>query len=127
MRLALSAIGFRRLMLIFDRSKRTLREATPNDVAALHEVQHAIARSSRVIPGASCLTQALAARVVISRLGIGSNLRIGVGKDEAGKFIAHAWLDCGAMIVVGGADSPGKYSVLPSIETTKFERNLRIN
>jgi hypothetical protein len=79
-------------------------------------VSRAIMIVSRVVPRATCLTQALAAQVLLGRRGFTSHLRIGVG-NQSGAFRAHAWLedDCGE-ILVGHADRQ-QFVLLPSIET----------
>jgi hypothetical protein len=74
--------------------------------AAIHSVgQHvwAVRAASRCVPGASCLTQALAAQVLLARSGYDSRIEIGVTKDEQRRFRAHAWVVCGDEIVIGGA------------------------
>lgn len=52
-----------------------------------------------------CLVRALAARYLMVRKGIPTTLYLGVGKDENGKMIAHAWLRCGEMYMTGGDGS----------------------
>lgn len=49
-----------------------------------------------------CLVRALTARKLLLRKGISCTLYLGVGKDEDGKMIAHAWLRTGEMYVTGG-------------------------
>lgn len=57
---------------------------------------------ARLVPGASCLTQALTAQILLARRGKDSSLRFG-GKTVAGKFEAHAWVEAGSEIIVGKA------------------------
>lgn len=57
-----------------------------------------------------CLVRALTARHFLHRKGIVTTLYLGVGKDEKGKMIAHAWLRCGKMFVTGGDGS--KYATV---------------
>ncbi len=61
-----------------------------------------------------CLTQALAARWLLSRDGYQADLRIGARREE-GAFMAHAWLERGGVVILGGADSPTKYALLRPI------------
>ena len=49
-----------------------------------------------------CLVRALTARKLLLRKGITCTLYLGVGKDEDGNMIAHAWLRCGEYYVTGG-------------------------
>ena len=55
----------------------------------------------------TCLTNALAAHVLLARRGYRSNLRIGVTRDEKGEFTAHAWLEQEGAILIGGDWSDG--------------------
>jgi Transglutaminase-like superfamily len=65
----------------------------------------AVRASSRFVPGATCLTQALTAQALLARSGYESRLEIGVTKDEAGRFRAHAWVVFAGAIVIGGAEA----------------------
>ncbi|HEY1628861.1 MAG TPA: lasso peptide biosynthesis B2 protein [Tepidisphaeraceae bacterium] len=72
--------------------------------AALDEPQRIgrnITAMSRYVPGASCLTQALAAQVLLQRDGFTPKMRIGVARGELGEFKAHAWIECNDQIIVG--------------------------
>lgn len=71
---------------------------SPEDIA------WAVRRVSDVVPGATCLTQALAARVLLSRRGYASRLRIGVTRAVGERLHAHAWLESEGAIVLGGTD-----------------------
>ena len=55
---------------------------------------------ARSIPEASCLTQALAAHVMLSRMGEEPSMHIGVATDR-GAFEAHAWLELNGRPLVG--------------------------
>ena len=55
---------------------------------------------ARRIPGASCLTQALALRELMERAGHTADLRIGVAKDAIHGFASHAWLEHDSQILV---------------------------
>lgn len=118
-RIGLTVVGFKRL-------SKWGQSVTASDLGKqagysdLHRIGAAISRASRLIPGASCLTQALAARYYLRQLGLDSELRIGVAKDETGRFTAHAWLDCRGMTVVGGDDSPAKYIVMPGLNENRL-------
>ncbi len=73
----------------------------------------AVTRSSRLVPGARhCLTQALAAHSLLLRRGYPTSSHIGVARDEAGKLIAHAWVECEGVVLVGGDQDLAKYTKL---------------
>ena len=62
----------------------------------------------RLDPARPCLTQALAARYLLSRGGVPSVLQIGVARDE-GELQAHAWLERDGVVIIGGEQSPARY------------------
>jgi transglutaminase superfamily protein len=64
-----------------------------------------VGQVARFIPVATCLTQALAATVLMRRAGMAPELRIGAARDEQGQFKAHAWVEYQGRIVIG--DIPG--------------------
>jgi len=61
-----------------------------------------IPRLARFVPGATCLTQAFTAQLMLARRGYKSEMRVGVRQDDAGKVLAHAWLLSQGEIVLGG-------------------------
>ena len=105
-------------------SYRTLKRWVPRGSAQLDAARHDLRRVSwgvrnaaRVVPGASCLTQALAAQFLLARAGHASNIHIGVAKDDAGHVIAHAWLVCDGRVVVGGSiREVRRYSFLADLD-----------
>jgi hypothetical protein len=64
----------------------------------------AVRAVSRFVPGATCLTQALAAQVLLSRAGHSPRVEIGVAKNENKQFQAHAWLVIGDQVLIGGGE-----------------------
>ncbi len=66
------------------------------------------------VPAATCLTQALAASMLLSRYGHEATLRIGVAKGEDGRLRAHAWLESGGEPILG-APAPGAFHPLPPL------------
>ncbi|PBB86520.1 lasso peptide biosynthesis B2 protein [Mesorhizobium sp. WSM3876] len=72
-------------------------------VADLRRVAWGVAAAARIVPGASCLTQALAGQYLLARQGSASNIRIGIERDTGAEFRAHAWLISSNQIVLGGS------------------------
>ncbi len=72
----------------------------------------AIKAIGRRLPGATCLTEAMAAQVLLTRSGHHCRLQIGVAKDERRGFQAHAWLISGGRIVIGGSEADGYTSLV---------------
>ena len=71
--------------------------------AVAERVAWGVETAARLVPGATCLTKAFAAQLLLARAGYQSQMRIGVAKDAQGKFIAHAWLISDGQVVVGGS------------------------
>jgi len=83
-----------------------------NDSAA---ICRSIMIVSQYIPRATCLTQALAAQMLLGRHGHAGHLCIGVG-NPASRLRAHAWLeDDNGEILIGHTDR-AQFVVLPSID-----------
>ncbi len=95
------------------RSQRVGMRLTKN-VPPAERIGWAVAAASQYVPQATCLTQALATQVLLGRVGFPSELRIGVRKEE-NRFEAHAWVECGGHVVIGGG-ALERYVVLPASE-----------
>jgi hypothetical protein len=66
------------------------------------DVGWAVTRIAAYFPvSAMCLAQALAARAMLDRRGVGSILHVGVARPEAAPFEAHAWLEAAGIEVTG--------------------------
>lgn len=81
-------------------------DGTDVGVETALDVGWAIRVMSRRVPlRATCLVQAEAARIMLTRKGLASTLYIGVSTAEKGQaFNGHAWLRCHHVIVTGGKE-----------------------
>jgi hypothetical protein len=120
---ALGLVAFVRLGLSF-RSYNWLKRwvpATPKGEASFERasgIALAVSRASRLVPHASCLTQAFAGQLFLACQGYSSSIRIGVD-NEGEKIIAHAWLLAGEQVVLGGGPRKlARYSVLADLGTS---------
>jgi hypothetical protein len=68
--------------------------------------------SAKRIPGASCLTQALALHRLMARAGHAADFRIGIAKDGARGLASHAWLEHEGEILIGDNGELDRYSPL---------------
>ncbi|MDX8510734.1 lasso peptide biosynthesis B2 protein [Mesorhizobium captivum] len=106
----LAVVGAVRLGLTFSSYNRIRSLVTRLDarndasVADLRRVAWGVAAAARFVPGASCLTQALAGHYLLARQGHASKIRIGIDRNSA-ELNAHAWLISGDRIVLGGSIS----------------------
>jgi hypothetical protein len=61
---------------------------------------------------ATCLKEALVLSILLGRLGIATQLRIGVARRE-GKFKAHAWLEQSGQAISGMQGCDGYEPLIP--------------
>jgi hypothetical protein len=66
-----------------------------------------ISAVSRFVPRANCLTRALSAETLLRRHGHTASLQIGVSKNGSDRLQAHAWVESGGVIVMGGGEVEG--------------------
>lgn len=112
-RLALCLLPFRFARRRIGRSVSKRRATTTPEIPAERIVWAVTAVAARV-PRASCLTQALAASILLPRYGHDATLRVGVAKDGDGRLHAHAWLESRGTTILGGPE-PGAFEALPPI------------
>jgi hypothetical protein len=65
----------------------------------------ALARAVRVMPGAKCLAQAVAAEWLLRREGHAAALSVGVCLDDDRRLTAHAWVESDGVMVIGGDEA----------------------
>lgn len=66
-------------------------------------------RASNFVPGATCLVQALAGKVVFGLHGYEPMLVIGVKKSDLGDIHSHAWLEYDGQIIIGNLEDIDEY------------------
>jgi hypothetical protein len=126
LREALTLLTLVRLGLVifpFASVRRMLHGSAPSESGETNvpaRVAWAMGTLSRRAPApATCLAQALVAEALLRRRGARSALRIGVRRRSdasPGPLDAHAWVECGDLIVVGRLDDLSEYSVLAAAE-----------
>ena len=100
-RLGLWLLPFPRLRTLLNSiSTARLGQNTP-DPGLVRHVALVVKTIARYIPRATCLTQALVTKVLLTRRGQSATLRIGVCHGSRGEFIAHAWVESNGDIVIG--------------------------
>ena len=114
-RLGLTLLPYRQLRKLVDRLARVASRRQPAPSASAERIAWAVTRASRSVPAATCLTQALAARVLLERRGHPASVRIGIGRAEGAPLLAHAWVECEGRIVLGGTDLT-RYTSLLALE-----------
>lgn len=90
-------------------------ERRTNEVPA-ERIVWAVESAGRYMPRArTCLTQALAARILLVRRGYPALIRIGVTKKNGAEFEAHAWVESGGEVMIGGHELD-RYTSLIALE-----------
>jgi hypothetical protein len=114
-RIALWLVPWRRASAL--RWRKGISSATGLSVENL---EWSVRSASRVIPGASCLTQALALHNLLSRAGYSSSIHLGVAKTSGRGFEAHAWVEHEGVTLLNSADEVAHYSRLIALEPTSL-------
>lgn len=111
------------LTIVGYKPRRQFQPRSTVDAGGVSALQIAryVSRISRFVPGASCLTQAVAAQRLLSVHGHSSHIRIGV-KAEGKSFTAHAWLLFRERVILGGdEDSLAAYAVLTDLQEARMK------
>jgi hypothetical protein len=111
-RAALSLLPFRVTRRLVTRlaGRRPSASCRPAD-----QLRWAVQAAARRIPGATCLTQALALHILLRRHGHNACLQIGVAPAAGRPFRAHAWIECDNRILLGALPDLHSFSPLPQI------------
>ena len=72
------------------------------DPVTEYRIARCVVFISKFVPKATCLTQAIAAQIMLSRCKISSTIFIGIAIPGRNEFSAHAWLESGERILLGG-------------------------
>ena len=114
-RLGLSVLPFGTLRRLLGVSERPRSRRPPKRQPAPDRVAWAVRVASRHLLGTwSCLTQALAAQLLLRWHRYPAVLRIGVARPEEESFRAHAWVESEGRVVYGEA-SGSQYTPLPAL------------
>jgi hypothetical protein len=114
-RIGLSLFPFRTLHRFLTRISSVPDNPPNRDQACTETIAWAVATACRLVPKATCLTQALTVQFLLRKHGQRTRIRIGVARNGEGKFEAHAWAENQAGIAIANSDL-GRYTLLPPIE-----------
>lgn len=106
-RYMLTLSSYRSVLTSIERTRKAKNQRKQYDPKLLvWSVTHA----AKLVPGASCLTQALSLRWLLAKSGQDCTIRIGVHKSAKGAVEAHAWVIKDGEILIGGVNSePSKF------------------
>ena len=116
-RLGLQVLSFKRTSALV---KRTSNPRVNKDELSFQERRRLIwavrSLSKRMLSTKPCLTQSLALLWLLRRRGEDVQVQIGVRKNDAGEFAAHAWVEKEGSVLIGGKMSPANYALLKGAE-----------
>jgi hypothetical protein len=111
-RLGLWLLPFRSVRRRVASTRHRVGPATP--AGTDQRIEWAVTSAARYVPAATCLTQALAAKVLLN--GAGRPARLTIGVERHGDSVrAHAWVEGDGGVMIGDHDLE-RFTVLPSIE-----------
>jgi hypothetical protein len=115
-RIGLWVLPFRTLRRVLVRTAREACDVPEKKMASIEKVSWAVGMASRIVPRATCLTQALAAQVLLARQGCPATLTIGVAKSQQGQLEAHAWVEIQGRIVIGKLTDLSRFTPFPPLD-----------
>lgn len=83
-----------------------------NEIPTTEDILWSVKVASNHMPGSTCLIQATAAQILLSRYHYASKLKIGVLKSD--EFKAHAWIEISDKIVFGQSEQ--KYTPICELD-----------
>jgi hypothetical protein len=113
-RVALSLLPFRIVHRGIAAATRKLHRSTSSTSRTPERITWAVTTVAARVPRASCLTQALAATLLLVRYGHAATLRLGVAKEDDGTLRAHAWLESDGRAILG-EPAPGAFIPFPPV------------
>jgi transglutaminase superfamily protein len=114
-RIGLSLLPFRLLRQAIIKFARE-PAGTIEERQSVQRIVWAVMTASRYVPTATCLTEALATKLMLIRNGHKATVRLGVSRNQNGQFQAHAWVESDGLIVIGDSQELFRFTRLPSLE-----------
>jgi len=106
-KIGLRTVRYSRLTYVLDCAPAARRARV-----SVASITRAAGAAARRIGVATCLGQALVVHTMLRRHGHAAVLRIGVRRDGAASFEAHAWVECNGTVVIGELPEMAAYAVL---------------
>jgi hypothetical protein len=94
-----------------DKWSRSVRLIEP--IVPLQNISRSVAIASRYVPFSTCLSRALAGKVLCCENGYATKIHIGVSKNDIAGFEAHAWLTFQGARIVGDISSIDRFKEMP--------------
>ena len=115
-RLSLWFLPFQTVYKFTKRFRHGRTPPQPLSKQNIYKLTWAVAAAARRVPWATCLTQALAAQIMLGRRGLRTQLQLGIKKSQPGKMDAHAWLERNGEVLIGMIPTFSQLTRLPPLE-----------
>lgn len=112
-RLGLRLLPFQTLRSLLARLSEPTAKLQMSEPTYVDRVVWAVRVASRYVRGVRCLAQALATQVLLEQRGYPADLRIGFTRSKYGQMSAHAWVESGGRVVIGGTGNMAGYIRVP--------------
>ncbi|MCA9883742.1 MAG: lasso peptide biosynthesis B2 protein [Anaerolineae bacterium] len=108
--IALKLLPFRVVWQWMIKPDGSFNEAlAPATIEDMYRVAWAVQVAARHMRGAKCLAKALSTYRMLARRGIMVPIKIGVTRDTAGLFAAHAWIEYQGNVIIGDLENLSEY------------------
>ena len=105
-------VTFVKLRTLFIDLKIDFIQNLIDDRSSVESLEWAVRTARRMVPLATCLTQALALHHLLARAGYESSIHIGVAKTAGRGFEAHAWVEHAGVTLLSSPSEVAHYSRL---------------
>lgn len=112
-RVLLATMSYRAVDALTNRvARRAVHRSTGSNSTDIDRLVYAINAAGRFVPGArNCLVRAISAKAMLGMRGCASQIHFGVAREADSELGAHAWLESGGRVVIGGFEN-GRYAPL---------------
>lgn len=115
----LRQLPFQTVRRLLSRVAREPAGPSPAIPPSTEQIVWAVTVAGRYVPKVGtgvCLTEALAAQTMLARRELPALLRIRLIKGEESRLQAHAWVESGGEVVIGGGPDLDRFTTLPTPE-----------
>jgi hypothetical protein len=113
-RLRLKFLPLQVILQKVERRSQSLLASCPSEIEP-KKIARLITAASALVPFSTCLSQALAGKILFAMNGYTTTLHIGVSNTSETGFEAHAWLRQNGEIVLGWLPDMERYRELPTL------------
>jgi len=113
-RLSIAILPFRRTMKLVESQARRHLQKRRGSIAKISagRLSRLVSQAASLVPGSTCLTQALAGKIIFASYGFDPQIHIGVNREEKYGLEAHAWLTLDGEVILGQVPDLSRFKPL---------------